>query len=65
MKLARLGSSQSNESLNNNIGSDKHKICHYDASKSNEFHVVYAVNQKNIGHSYIAEVGNIDFTSLS
>ena len=63
VKLAPLGSSQSNEALNNTIGSKTPKIRHYGASESNDFR--FSVSQKNIGHSYVAEVVNIDFTSPS
>ena len=65
VKLAPLGSSQSNEALNNTIGSKTPKIRHYGASENNDFCVACAVSQKNIGHSYVAEVVNIDFASPS
>ena len=55
-KLAPLGSSQANEALNNTIGSKAPKIRHYGSSESNDFRVACAVSQKNIGHSYVAEV---------
>ena len=55
-KLAPLGSSQANESLNNTIGSKAPKIRHYGASESNDFRVACAVSQKNIGHTYVSEV---------
>ena len=61
-KLAPLGSSQANEALNNTIGSKTPKIRHYAASKGNDFRVACAVSQKNIGHSYVAEVSNIILT---
>ena len=65
VKLAPLGSSQSNEALNNTIGSKTPNIRHYGASESNDFRVACTVSQKNIGYSYVAEVVNIDFTSPS
>ena len=49
-KLAPLGSSQANESLNNSVGSKAPKIGHYRASKSNDYRVACAVSQKNIGY---------------
>lgn len=55
-KLAPLGSSQANEALNNTIGSKAPKIRHYGSSESNDFRVACAVSQKNVGHSYVAEV---------
>ena len=55
-KLAPLGSSQANESLNNTIGSKAPKICHCGASESNDFRVARAVSQENIGHTYVSEV---------
>lgn len=55
-KLAPLGSSQANEALNNTIGSKAPKIRHYGSSESNDFRVACAVSQKNIGHTYVAEV---------
>ena len=65
VKLAPLGSSQPNEALNNTIGSKTPKIRHYGASESNDFRVACAVSQKNIGHSYVAEVSNVGFIHLS
>lgn len=55
-KLAPLGSSQANESLNNSVGSKAPKIRHYGASESNDYRVACAVGQKNIGYSYVSEV---------
>lgn len=55
-KLAPLGSSQANEALNNTIGSKAPKIRHYGSSESNDFRVACAVSQKNLGHTYVAEV---------
>lgn len=55
-KLAPLGSSQANESLNNTIGSKAPKIHHYGSSDSNDFRVACAISQKNLGHNYIPEV---------
>ena len=61
-KLAPLGSSQANEALNNTIGSKAPKIRHYASSESNDYRVACAVSQKNIGHSYVAQVSNcLDF----
>ena len=56
-KLAPLGSSQANESLNNTIGSKAPKIRHYASSQSNDYRVACAVSQKNRGYSYVGEVG--------
>ena len=53
-KLAPLGSSQANESLNNSVGSKAPKIRHYGASESNDYRVACAVGQKNIGYSYVS-----------
>ncbi|XP_068704804.1 uncharacterized protein [Montipora foliosa] len=61
-KLAPLGSSQANESLNNTIGSKAPKIRHYGASESNDFRVACAVSQKNIGHTYVSELAAIHGT---
>ena len=55
-KLAPLGSSQPNEALNNTVGSKAPKIRHYGSSESNDYRVACAVGQKNLGHSYVAEV---------
>lgn len=55
-KLAPLGSSQSNEALNNTIDSKAPKIRRYGASKSIDFRVACAVSQKNLGHNYVSEV---------
>ena len=57
-KLAPLGSSQANESLNNTIGSKAPKIRHYGSSESNDFRVACAVGQKNLGYSYVSQVGS-------
>ena len=58
-KLAPLGSSQANESLNNSVGSKAPKIRHYGASESNDYRVACAVSQKNLGYSYVPEVGTV------
>jgi len=58
-KLAPLGSSQANESQNNSVGSKAPKIRHYGASKSNAYRVACAVSQKNLGYSYVPEVGTV------
>ena len=55
-KLAPLGSSQANESLNNTTSSKAPKIRHYGASESNDFRVACAVSQKNIGQTNVSEV---------
>lgn len=55
-KLAPLGSSQANESLNNTIGSKAPKIRHYGSSESNDFRIACAVSQKNLGHGYVTQV---------
>ena len=64
-KLAPLGSSQANEALNNTIGSKAPKIRHYGSSESNDYRVACAVSQKNIGHSYVSEVCNVDKYSFT
>ena len=55
-ELAPLGSSQANEALNNTIGSKAPKIRHYGSSESHDYRMACAVNQKNIGHSYVRYV---------
>ena len=52
----KLGSSQSNEALNNTIDSKAPKIRRYGASESIDFRVACAVSQKNLGHNYVSEV---------
>lgn len=55
-KLSPLGSSQSNEAINNTIGSKAPKIRYYGSSESNDYRVACAVSQKNIGYTYVAKV---------
>ena len=55
-RLAPLGSSQSNESLNNTIASKAPKSRCYGGSESHDFRMAAAVLQKNDGHGYIAAV---------
>ena len=52
-RLAPLGSSQSNESLNNTITSKAPKSCCYGGSESHDFRTAAAVLQKNKGHGYV------------
>ena len=59
-KLAPLGSSQANKALNNTIGSKAPKVRHYGGSESNDYHMIYAVSQKNIGHSCVTQVSAVD-----
>ena len=54
--LAHLGSSQSNESLNNTIASKAPKANFFSGSESNDFRVAAAVAQKNLGYQYISKV---------
>ena len=54
-KLIPFANSQRNESLNGIIGSKNPKIKFYGGSESNDFRVACAVNQKNIGYSYISK----------
>lgn len=59
-KLAYLGSSQANESLNNIIASKAPKSKHFSESSSLNYRVCAAICQKNEGHTYLAEVDTID-----
>ena len=52
-RLAPLGSSQPNESLNNTVCSKAPKAQHYSSSESNDFRVACAVAQKNLGYQYV------------
>jgi hypothetical protein len=52
-KLAPVANSQRNESLNSVVGSKAPKIRFYGGSESNDYRVVCAVAQTNIGHTYI------------
>ncbi|KAK3108332.1 hypothetical protein FSP39_005757 [Pinctada imbricata] len=54
--LAHLGSSQSNESLNNTIASKAPKANFFSGSESNDYRVAAAVAQKNLGYQYISKV---------
>ena len=62
-KLTPLGSSQSNEALNNSIDSKAKKIRHYGASESNDFRVAFAVSQNNVAYSYVEKV-SISFKTV-
>ena len=55
-RLAPLGSSQSNESLNNTITSKAPKARHYGGSESQDYRTAAAILQKNRGGTYIAGV---------
>ena len=55
-RLAPLGSSQSNESLNNTIASKAPKSRCHGGSESHDFRTAAAVLQKNEGHGYVAAV---------
>ena len=60
-KLAPCGSTLANESFNNSIASKAPKARHYRGSESLDFRVKAAACQKNIGHSYVSEVGLINW----
>lgn len=55
-KIAELGSTQANESINNSIASKAPKRFHYSGSASLNYRVSAAVAQKNIGHTYVSKV---------
>lgn len=55
-KLAQLGSSQSNESLNKTIASKAPKMLHYSGSGSLNYRVAASIAQKNMGQKYIIAV---------
>ncbi|XP_070542849.1 uncharacterized protein [Ptychodera flava] len=55
VKLANLGSSQANESINNGIASKAPKSKFYGGSESLVHRVSAAVAQKNIGYKYVVE----------
>ena len=55
-KLAPLGNSQQNESLNNTIGSKNIKYRHYGSSASSDFRVAAGVAQYNMGKNYVPNV---------
>ncbi|CAC5376125.1 unnamed protein product [Mytilus coruscus] len=55
-KLANLGSSQSNESLNFVISTKAPKSKHFGGSQSLGYRVASAVSQKNDGRNYVVEV---------
>ncbi|XP_061191735.1 uncharacterized protein LOC133199972 [Saccostrea echinata] len=55
-KLAHMGSTQANESLNMTIASKAPKRCHFSGSACLGYRVAAGVAQKNIGHSYVAKV---------
>ncbi|XP_062593564.1 uncharacterized protein LOC134255056 [Saccostrea cucullata] len=54
-KLARLGSTQGNESFNRQVASKAPKANHY-SSSSLKYRVATSVLQKNDGHSYVTNV---------
>ncbi|XP_069119349.1 uncharacterized protein [Argopecten irradians] len=54
-KLARLGSTQANESLNHSVAAKAPKSRFYAGSDSLNFRVGSAVAQKNVGHTYVAD----------
>lgn len=60
-KLAHLGSSQANESLNSSISKKAPKSSHLSASGALYNRVSAAVAEKNIGSSYVSKVFNISF----
>ena len=55
-KLAPLGSSQCNESLNSTITSKTTKRLFFGSSASNDYRVAAAVCQKNSGYGYVVDV---------
>lgn len=60
-KLAPCGSTLANESFNNSVASKAPKARQYRGSESLDFRVKVAACQKNIGHSYVSEVGLINW----
>ncbi|XP_077988114.1 uncharacterized protein LOC144442609 [Glandiceps talaboti] len=58
-ELARIGSSQGNESMNMVIASKAPKAKHYSGSTSFNYRVAAAVAQKNLGHTYVSQVCNV------
>ena len=60
-KLAPCGSTLANESFNNSVASKAPKALHYSSSESLDFKVKVAACQKNIGYSYVSEVGLINW----
>ncbi|XP_061186226.1 uncharacterized protein LOC133194248 [Saccostrea echinata] len=54
-KLAEMGSTQANESLNMTISSKAPKRYHFSGSASLNYRVAAGVAQKNIGHGYITK----------
>ena len=63
-KIARLGSTQSNESLNNLIASKAPKEIHFSGSANLNYRVSAAIAQKNIGHNYVSKVRFISWFLL-
>lgn len=55
-KIAELGSTQANESINNSIASKAPKRLHFSGSASLNYRVSAAVAQTNIGHTYVSKV---------
>lgn len=55
-KLADLGSSQSNESMNQIISTKAPKSKHFAGTESLNFRVSAAVSQKNVGQQYVLKV---------
>ncbi|XP_046563466.1 uncharacterized protein LOC124272337 [Haliotis rubra] len=56
VRLASLGSTQSNDRFNKTVSSKAPKSRHYSGSSSLHFRVAASVAQKNVGHSYIIAV---------
>ncbi|XP_006825610.2 uncharacterized protein LOC102807925 [Saccoglossus kowalevskii] len=64
--LARMGSTQGNENMNMVIASKAPKAKHYSGSDSFNVHIAAAVAQKDIGHTYVCQVGSdAEITQLS
>lgn len=51
-----LGSTKTNESLNNTVANKTPKSTFYSGSESNDIRVAAAVAQKQLGHQYVLQV---------
>ena len=55
-KLAKLGSSQANESFNNLLATKAPKFKHFSETASLYYRLCASVLQKNIGYTYLSQV---------
>lgn len=55
-KLTHIGSSQANESLDNDVSSKALKSKFYSGAESSDFRFAAAIAQKNIGYGYVTDV---------